>query len=248
MVLMTLKPKSGEIAMATLIANSRAEPELEDVRGEVEVPVIEITPDQSTPQSEEQSKMVQELEDLFKRKATEYKVALDPLDIRDAQDEVPPKTFSVAMRSINKDIWFHALVAEMRSLLDKGTFGLVSPLAILSGRKPLATKWVFDIKRDISGTITKFKARWVATGDLHKKGVDYRHTIVPVTSFSSLRIILTVAAQYDLEIGQLYILSASLNMLIDIIVYLRQPDGFTLGTRVCILHKSICGLCQAAKS
>ena len=47
----------------------------------------------------------------------------------------------------------------------------------------------------------------------------------------SLRIILTIAAKYDLEIGQLDVISAFLNGLIDRIVYLRQPDGFALDTR-----------------
>jgi len=88
----------------------------------------------------------------------------------------------------------------------------------------------------------------VARGDLQKKGIDYCETFAPVISFPSLRIILTIAAKYDLEIGQLDVISAFLNGLIDTIVYLQQPDGFALDTRVCILHKSLYGLCQGAKS
>jgi len=54
--------------------------------------------------------------------------------------------------------WFQALVAEMRSLFDKGTFELTSASDIPPGRKALATKWVFDMKRDIKGSIIKFKS------------------------------------------------------------------------------------------
>jgi len=134
---------------------------------------------------------------------------------QNAVDENPPKTFAQVMRSINKGLCLQALISGMRSLLDKGTFGLASPLDLPAGQKALATKWVFDIKRDINGTITKFKTRWVARGDLQKKGADYRETFTPVISFPSLRIILTIAAKHNLEIGQLDVISAFLNGLID---------------------------------
>ena len=253
-VLVTLRPSETEIALATLISSNIPEPELElddhegDAPGEWEVPVIEMSSGQET-HSDERTRMIQQFEDLFKRVAKEYNVDLNPVDIKLAHDEeFPPKSFIQAMRSVNKTFWFQALIAEMRSLFDKGTFGLVSTLDMPIGRKALPTKCVFDIKRDINGTITKFTARWVARGDLQKKGIDYRETFAPVISFPSLRIILTVAAKYDLEIGQLHVISAFLNGLIDTIVYLCQPEGFALDTRVCILHKSIYGLCQAAKS
>ena len=56
-----------------------------------------------------------------------------PLDICLAQEEILPKTFSQAMRSVNKSFWFHVLVAEMRALFEKGTFGLVSKSDIQPG-------------------------------------------------------------------------------------------------------------------
>jgi len=152
------------------------------------------------------------------------------------------------MCSINKSFWFQALVTERRALFENGTFGLVSKLDIPPSRKALATKWVFAIKRDITGSIIKFKARWIARDDLQKKGIDYCETFALVISFPSLRIILIIAAKYNLKIRQFDVISAFLNSLIDMIVYLQQPDGFTLDTRVCILHKSIYGLCQAVKS
>jgi len=87
----------------------------------------------------------------------------------------------------------------------------------------------------------------VARGDLQKKGVDYQETFALVISFPSLWIILAIAAKHDLEIGQLDVISAFLNGLIDTVVYLRQPDGFSLGSYVYIRHKSIYRLRQAAK-
>lgn len=77
--------------------------------------------------------MIQQYEDLFKGIVKQYKVDLGPLDILMAHDEILPKSFSQAMRSINKSFWLHALIAEMGSLFDKGTFGLVSTLDIPPG-------------------------------------------------------------------------------------------------------------------
>ena len=131
-VLVTIKPTLREVAMATLISSDKAEPGLDEMQNEVEVRVIEMTADQPPP-SDDRSAMIEQFENLFKRMAVEYEVVPNPL-IETAQDEIPPKSFSLAMRSTNKSFWFHALVAEMRSLLDKGTFGLVSPLDIPSER------------------------------------------------------------------------------------------------------------------
>jgi hypothetical protein len=40
-------------------------------------------------------------------------------------------------------------------------------------------KWVFDVKRMISGAIEKFKARLVARGFSQKFGVDFMETLAP---------------------------------------------------------------------
>ena len=153
-LLSTLKPTLAEITLATLLTHTLPEKThthmIPEETNEVEVRVKKMTLDEHSTKSGEQDKMIQQFDDLFKRMAKEYQVESHPLDIQLAQEEIVPKTFSQAMRSVNKSFWFHALVAEMRALFEKGTFGLVSKSDIPPGRKALATKWVFAIKRDIT--------------------------------------------------------------------------------------------------
>ncbi len=54
--------------------------------------------------------------------------------------------------------------------------------------KPIATKWVFRIKYDHLGKISKYKARLVAKGFTQTYGKDFYETYAPVVKFKSLHI------------------------------------------------------------
>lgn len=129
-----------------------------------------------------------------------------------------------------------------------GTFVFVNAPPV--GRRALATKWVWKTKRLPNGTIERFNARWVARGDLQRKGIDYVETFAPIAMLINLRILLTLVVILDLELDQLDVVGAFLHGGLDTEVYLRQPIGFVLtaDSRVCALHKSLYGLCQAART
>ena len=105
-----------------------------------------------------------------------------------------------------------------------------------ANRKALSTKWVWKSKRSPSGTIERFKARWVARGDLQKKGIDYKETFAPVAMLVSLRILLTCVVLLDLELDQLDVVGAFLRHTNTVAERLfpagvRHPGGETgLGT------------------
>ncbi len=61
-------------------------------------------------------------------------------------------------------------------------------------------KWVFRLKHDASGNIVQRKARLVAQGFSQVPGVDYFDTYAPVAKFASIRTILAIAAQLNLEL------------------------------------------------
>ena len=57
---------------------------------------------------------------------------------------------------------------------------------------------MFRVKETTEGRIKRYKARLVAKGSLQKYGVGFEETFAPVAKFTSIRIILSIAAQYSL--------------------------------------------------
>ena len=68
------------------------------------------------------------------------------------------------------------------------------------GIKPIGCKWVFKKKIDVEGKVVTYKARLVAKGYRQHQGIDYDETFSPVAMVKSIRIILTIAAYFDIEI------------------------------------------------
>jgi hypothetical protein len=57
--------------------------------------------------------------------------------------------------------WRKAMMEEMDSIEENGTSSLVD---LPPGRKPIGVKWVFKVKRDEHGAVSKHKARLVVKG------------------------------------------------------------------------------------
>ena len=136
---------------------------------------------------------------------------------------------------------------KLKSIVENNVWDLVE---LLEGSKQVGCKWVFKTKRDSNGNIERFKARLVAKGYTQKDGIDYKETFSPVSKKDSLRIIMALVAQYDLELHQMDVKTAFLNGDIEEEIYMDQPEGFSMDGKdhmVCKLKKSIYGLKQASR-
>jgi hypothetical protein len=103
--------------------------------------------------------------------------------------------------------------------------------------------WIYKVKSDAAGDISRFKARFVATGCSLRVGLDYTETFSHVIRMASMRLFLAIAAARDLELCQLDIDIAFLYAPIKEDVYIHQPLGFNDGTsKVCHLKRCLCGL------
>jgi hypothetical protein len=156
-----------------------------------------------------------------------------------------PKDLKAAMARPDAELWREAIASELESLASKGVYTEVD---LPPGRHALPSKWVFEIKRDAYGEIDRYKARFVAKGFMQRYGRDYEEIFAPTCSPVTLRVLLGIAAEQDLEIEQLDIKTAFLNGELPGEVYMQCPPGFDGAGKVWLLHKAIYGLKQAAQT
>ncbi|VVA39357.1 PREDICTED: Retrovirus-related Pol poly from, partial [Prunus dulcis] len=119
--------------------------------------------------------------------------------------------------------WNHAMVDEFQALEKQHTWTLVpyQPFMNIVG-----CKWVFKLKKNTEGSISRHKARLVAKGFHQEAGLDYDETFSPVVKHSTVRLILALAAQYHWSIKQLDVKNAFLHGELHEEVYMQQPPGF----------------------
>ena len=137
---------------------------------------------------------------------------------------------------------------EMTSLHQNQTWKLI-PLP--KDKKAIGCKWVYAKKEGAPGKDSiRYKARLVAKGYAQKEGIDYNEVFSPVVKHASIRILLALVAQFDLELVQLDVKTAFLHGTLDEEIYMSQPDGFKVPGHenwACKLSKSLYGLKQSPR-
>ncbi|GJT58279.1 retrovirus-related pol polyprotein from transposon TNT 1-94 [Tanacetum coccineum] len=90
----------------------------------------------------------------------------------------------------------------------------------------IGTNWVFRIKLDNNGVVSRNKARLVAQGYNQQEGIDYDKTYAPVARLESIRILLAYVCALDfLTITKWDVKSALLTVLSMEEVYRRTTSG-----------------------
>jgi hypothetical protein len=117
-----------------------------------------------------------------------------------------------------------------------------------SGKPVLKAKWVFSLKTDANGTLTCYKARYVAKGFDQIKGEQFDATFAPTATFVSMRIILTIAAANNWPVHTFDFVAAYLNSPIDKEVWVTPPEGLVVQPGDgCLLKKALYGTKQAGR-
>ena len=143
--------------------------------------------------------------------------------------------------------WLSAMEEEMRRIDELGTWELV---LMPSESNVVGCKWVYKVKRDQKGDVSRYKARLVAQGFTQVPGVDYVDTFAPVAKFSTLRVLLALAASCDWEIHQMDVKNAYLNGKLTETIYMKQPPEFVDPEKpkhVCRLARGLYGLRQSGR-
>lgn len=176
-----------------------------------------------------------------------------------------------ALQSDEKTEWEEAILSEIRSLVNKGTWEIVKRP---KNRNVVGCRYVLTTKLNVDKT-TKKKARLVAQGFSQRFGVDYDKTFAPVARLDSVRLLMALSVELDLEIHQLDINTAYLNGDLEEEIYMRTPrllkdclmklaynqeedpsvveraramlKSIDSGGDTCLLRKSLYGLKQAGR-
>ena len=158
-----------------------------------------------------------------------------------------PQTYAEALQSPNAEQWTAAMNEEMASLQENKTWSLEERP---TDAQLISAKWVFKVKMDAQGNVERFKARLVARGFMQREGIDFNEVYAPVSKYTTVRALLSMAAAEDLELHQLDIKTAFLNGELEETIYMKQPEGYEEGgpSMVCHLHKSLYGLRQAPRA
>jgi hypothetical protein len=112
------------------------------------------------------------------------------------------------------------------------------------------SKWVFHVKMDANGNISKWKARLVACRFTQVYDVDYFKTFTPVAKLASIRSILAIAACNDWDITMFDFHGAYLNRELNKDIFMEQPPDYETADHECYvvkLHKTLYGLKQVKK-
>ena len=158
-----------------------------------------------------------------------------------------PRSVKDAMKRSDWPKWKEAAEREVESMKKHEVWDL-TPLP--SGKKAIGCRWVFTIKENTDGSVNRYKARLVAKGFSQVEGVDYDETFAPVVQYTSIKILLSISNDLDLDVHHVDVQTAFLNGSLEEDLYMCQPEGFVVPGKedmVCKLKKSIYGLKQAPR-
>jgi len=109
---------------------------------------------------------------------------------------------------------------------------------------------MYHLKRDARGAIAHYKAHLVVQGSPKLKAIDYNDTFSPMVKFTSMHIVLALAAIHNWEVHQMDIKNAYLNVELTKTIYMAQPPSFSQACdtdKVCRLFKALYGLKQGGQ-
>lgn len=154
-----------------------------------------------------------------------------------------PLTYNDAITSANSEKWKVSISEELQAHSDNNTWTLVEkPKSV----KVIGCKWVFRVKDEPTGL--RYKSRLCAKGYAQTKGMDYDETFSPTVRYDSIRVLLSIAAEQNLEIMQFDIKTAFLYGELNEQIFMTPPEGLQCAPNmVCKLNKSLYGLKQAPR-
>ena len=142
--------------------------------------------------------------------------------------------------------WAKARQTEREKLQKYRVYTVVQKHMIPEGVHPVDTKWVYDVKKDNKGNITRYRARKVGRGFTQEYGLNYHETFSQMARSESWRVLLTLAINHGWTVLQWDVKAAYLQADLDPKHQIYVKDLTESGeTEYWKLHKALYGLKQA---
>ncbi|SGY26768.1 BQ5605_C018g08780 [Microbotryum silenes-dioicae] len=157
-----------------------------------------------------------------------------------------PANWGDVIQSGQQDTWGGPAHDKFDSLLNKyKVFKVIDSCELPAGEILLRSGWVFRTKCNQHGDIINRKARLVAHGCAQHPGIDFEQNYAPVVKFTSIWVLIALAAANGYHVHQADVNKAYLHGKLDKPLYMRVPQGIDMPGKILRLSKSIYGLCQA---
>jgi hypothetical protein len=111
--------------------------------------------------------------------------------------EVEPTCFEQA---VGNPKWDNAMDEEMAALDVNATWELV---VLPKDKKAIGCKWVYKVKHNVDGFVSRYKARLIAKGYAQTYGIDYEETYSPVAKMTTIRAIIAMAGAKGWSLHQM---------------------------------------------
>jgi len=119
--------------------------------------------------------------------------------------EVEPTCFEQAVGNLK---WDNAMDEKMVALDANATWELVT---LPKDKKSIGCKWVYKVKHNVNGSMSRYKAKLVAKGYAQTYGIDYEETYNLVAKMITVRIIIAMAITKGWSLHQMDVKNAFLH-------------------------------------
>jgi hypothetical protein len=76
-----------------------------------------------------------------------------------------------------QQVWQDSMTEDYQPIMKNDVWDIVS---IPKGKSVVTSKWVYNIKHVVDGSVEKYKERFVARGFSQVEGIDYEKTFFPI--------------------------------------------------------------------
>jgi hypothetical protein len=122
--------------------------------------------------------------------------------------ESKPSTFEEV---VGRQVWRDAMMEEYNSIMKNDVWEIVPRH---EGKSVVTSRLLYKLKYVADGSIEKYKARFVAQGFSWVEGVDYDETFASIASYTSIKAMISIAAEMGWKIHHMDVKITFLNGLI----------------------------------